>query len=76
MLQQRLKEGVEDPVVIGLLIQAVKSLKEEKFDTLDRGDHLITLGDCGIEFRRRQGESTKECLRRFLDSIAIHGIID
>ena len=76
VLQQRLKEGVEDPVVIGLLIQAVKSLKEEKFDTLDRGDHLITLVDCGIEFRRRQGESTKECLRRFLDSIAIHGIID
>ena len=74
VVQGMLDNGVEDPELPRLTVQAFLALQDDSQPRPVRGDPVIRLLEYIRDFPRREGETLTAYLRRFLDSITIDGI--
>ena len=74
VVQGMLDNGVEDPELPRLTVQAFLALQDDSQPRPVRGDPVIRLLEYIRDFPSREGETLTAYLRRFLDSITIDGV--
>ena len=74
VVQGMLDNGVEDPELLRLTVQAFLALQDDSQPRPVRGDPVIRLLEYIRAFPRREGEHLTASLRRFVDRSTIDGI--